>query len=174
MVVLGFSILVGLLGSNVVERVFTLTEEDAFTSYQGRNIAWSGTLEMIGDYPLLGVGPGNYADIFTQYQPPGMNTRFYYAHNDYLQYIAELGMPVVAFMVWILTLIFAEGVKKLKSRSRQTWGITLGALTGIVAILFHSLVDFNLHIPANTLLFITLAALVMADIKPAPKKENTR
>lgn len=38
-------------------------------------------------------------------------------------------------------------------------------MTGIVAILVHSLVDFNLHIPANAILFAVLAALVVGGPK---------
>ena len=46
---------------------------------------------------------------------------------------------------------------------------TLGAMTGITAILFHSITDFNLHIPANAILFTVLAALVVA---PLPVKDE--
>jgi hypothetical protein len=35
-------------------------------------------------------------------------------------------------------------------------------MSGITAILVHSIGDFNLHIPANALLFTILAALVVA------------
>ncbi len=99
--------------------------------------------------------------MHTQYQAPGITARFYYAHNDYLQYVAELGVPILFIIGYFLIIIFRTGFNKLKSPSRQTWGITLGAMTGIVALLLHSFVDFNLHIPANALLFVTLVALVM-------------
>jgi hypothetical protein len=45
------------------------------------------------------------------------------------------------------------------SRSRQTSGIALGCMAGVVAILIHSYSDGNLQIPANALLFTTLSAL---------------
>jgi hypothetical protein len=37
-------------------------------------------------------------------------------------------------------------------------------MTGITAILVHSVVDFNLHIPANAILFTILVAIVIAPI----------
>ncbi len=37
-------------------------------------------------------------------------------------------------------------------------------MSGITAILVHSISDFNLHIPANAILFTVLAALVVAPI----------
>lgn len=163
---------VGILGSNVVDRAVTLTEEETLTSMSGRSIAWNGTREMIKNHSLFGAGPGSFSLIYTQYQPPGMQTRFYYAHNDYLQYIAEFGVPIVLFMVWFIYIMHNKAIKKMKSRSRQTWGISLGAFTGIVAIIFHSFVDFNLHIPANALLFTLLFALVMVEIRSTSSKER--
>jgi hypothetical protein len=38
----------------------------------------------------------------------------------------------------------------------------LGCVGGIVAILLHSLVDFNLYIPANALVFASLLGLTMS------------
>ncbi|QTA79192.1 Uncharacterized protein dnl_14460 [Desulfonema limicola] len=50
-------------------------------------------------------------------------------------------------------------------------GTALGGAAGITAILVHSVGDFNLHIPANALLFTILAAMVAG---PLPKTiDNT-
>ena len=38
-------------------------------------------------------------------------------------------------------------------------GIAFGATMGIIAIMIHSWVDFNLQIPANALTFVVLLAL---------------
>lgn len=150
-----------LTGTHIVERILTITEEEIIVGFNGRTIAWNGTVEMINDYWLTGSGPGSYATIFTQYQPPGIASRFFYAHNDYLHYTAELGLPIILIMCWFIYVLFKTGFKKLQSPSRQTWGITLGAMTGIIAMLLHSFGDFNLHLPANATLFTLLAAIVM-------------
>ena len=60
--------------------------------------------------------------------------------------------------------LYRKGFRKLKNPSRLVRGITLGAMSGITAILVHSISDFNLHIPANALLFAILAALVVAPL----------
>jgi O-antigen ligase len=127
-------------------------------------------VELIKEYPFFGTGPGTFAIIFPQFQLPGSSVRFYQAHNDYLHFFAELGVLFVPLVFWILTALFRTGRAKLHSTSRQTWSVTLGAMTGILAILVHSLVDFNLHIPANALLFTVLSAIVVGGPSKVQKK----
>ena len=43
--------------------------------------------------------------------------------------------------------------------------LTLAALTGVAGIVVHSLLDFNLHIPANAALFFVLCAAVATPFK---------
>jgi hypothetical protein len=64
-------------------------------------------------------------------------------------------------MLWVVYWFFRTGFIHLKSRSRQTMGITLGPMAALVALLIHSYSDGNLHIPANALLFTSLSALVL-------------
>lgn len=75
-------------------------------------------------------------------------------------------------MLWLLYWFFRTGFTRLKSRSRQTMGITLGALGAMVALLIHSYSDGNLQIPANALLFISIAgaapqSLTKFGVRPA-------
>jgi O-antigen ligase len=162
-----FGILFIVLASTpVVERVLTVMTNQNDASFQSRLTAWKGVARLIVDYPLLGTGPGTFALIFTQYQPPGLGLRFLNAHNDYLQFTAELGwfLPPLLFLIGFA--LYRYGFKKLKHPSRLVRGTTLGALAGITSILCHSLVDFNLHIPANALLFAVLTAITLAPVPP--------
>jgi len=154
-----------ILGSTpVVERILTVTEKDEEASLNSRMTAWKGIMEMISDYPVLGTGPGTFALAFTKYQPPGLNSRFTMAHNDYLQFVSELGLPFIAILIWMTAALYRAGFRKLENPSRLVRGTTLGAISGITAIFFHSAVDFNLHIPANALLFSVLAGIVVAPL----------
>jgi len=158
-----FAVLFIILASTpVVERMLTVMANPDDASFQSRLTAWKGVAQLIVDYPLLGTGPGTFALIFTQYQPPGLGHRFLNAHNDYLQFTAELGFLLPPLLVFIGFALYRHGFKKLKNPSRLVRGTTLGALAGITATLCHSLIDFNLHIPANALLFTVLTAIAVA------------
>lgn len=150
--------LILLSSTPAVERVLTLRDGEA--ALGGRLTAWQGVLAMIAQNPLLGTGPGTFADAFTQYQPPGLSRQFTMAHNDYLHFIAETGLPMALVMAWILVAVYRTGLEKMRHPSRLVRGTTLGALAGITAMAVHSAGDFNLHIPANALLFTVLGAVV--------------
>jgi O-antigen ligase len=114
---------------------------------------------MIADNPVAGTGPGTFEVAYPPYQQAGYTLLSRYAHNDYLQFTADMGILVIPLMLWLLYLFFRVGFKKFKNRSRQTSGIALGCMAAVVAILVHSYSDGNLQIPANALLFTALAAV---------------
>ena len=148
----------------VVERITTTAEKDTETNLYSRIQGWKGTIDMIRDFPLTGTGPGTYTYAFTRYQPPGLGKHRTMAHNDYLHFIGETGLGLIAVLFFSIVAILAKGFKKLKNQSRLVRGTTLGTLTGIFAIIMHSFVDFNIHIPANIFIFTVLAAMLTAPI----------
>ena len=153
--------LIVLSSTPVVERFRTIPEQKEMTVH-GRVTVWKGVIKMIDSNPFTGSGPGTFATVFTQYQPPGLKNHFRMAHNDYLHFISEVGYPLVPVIIWMMIIFYRRVFKKLRHRSRLVRGISLGAMSGVTAILIHSIGDFNLHIPSNALLFSVLAALVMS------------
>jgi len=73
---------------------------------------WKSTLGMIADYPVVGVGPGNFGLAFHQYNIPlpthavwyGISAKF--AHNEYLQVAACLGIPGLALFIWAIVAFY--------------------------------------------------------------------
>ena len=153
-----------LASTPVVERIHTLDRKTEVPNFKARVTVWGGVVEMIKDHPLLGTGPGTFSTVFTQYQPPGVSPRYFMAHNDYLHFISEAGLPLIAVIIWMIIALYRKGFRKMQNPSRLVRGITIGAMTGITAILVHSISDFNLHIPANAILFTVLAAIVAAPV----------
>jgi O-antigen ligase len=145
----------------VVERAATLTQGEIKDNIAGRLTYWEGTWRLIADNWPAGTGPGTFTAAFPPYQVPGLMALPRYAHNDYLQFMADVGILFIPLLIWLLFLFFRAGFAKLRSRSRQTSGIALGGMAGVTAILIHSFFDGNLHIPANALLFTAFSALVL-------------
>lgn len=163
-----------LSSTTVVTRVKTLEEAENNPSLSARITAWKGIVEMMRDYPLLGTGPGTFATIYTQYQPPGFKSRFMMGHNDYLHFTSEVGLGLVGIILWMGIIFYRTGFQKLKSPSRLVRGTTIGAMAGVTAILVHSVSDFNLHVPANAVLFTVLAALAVSPPPSHRAKHDSR
>ena len=165
-----FVTFIALSNRPVIHELLTIKQASKDSSLQSRIQVWHKTIDMIRDYPWLGTGPGTFSTMFTQYQPPGFTSRFLRAHNDYLQFISETGIPLIAIMVWLIIGLYLRGMTKLANLSRLIRGTTLGAMSGITALLFFSIFDFNLQIPANAILFTVLAAIVVSPI-PEPSDQ---
>ena len=150
--------LIVMASTPVVQRITTLTQGEIEDSLTGRLTYWAGTRAMIADNLAAGTGPGTFAVAFPPYQVPGLAVLPRYAHSDYLQIPAEAGILAIPVILCLLYWFFRTAFTRLKSRSRQTMGITLGTMAAVVAILIHSYSDGNLQIPANALLFTSLSA----------------
>jgi tetratricopeptide (TPR) repeat protein len=124
-------------------------------------LIWHGTLTLIGDYPLLGTGLGTYVASFRRHKPTLDAGLVEHTHNDYLELLAETGaagfLIVAGGLGWCGWRTFTRGVARHDPEIR---GLVFGGLAGVVAMGVHSLVDFNLHIPANALTFAVILGLI--------------
>jgi O-antigen ligase len=121
---------------------------------------WKETTSLISEFPLFGCGLGGFESTFLKYQGVANANRVEMAHNDYLQYLAELGWfgfsILIAGIVGILIPV-VKGLAKLKDENRRL--LLVACLGSFVAIALHSLVDFNLYIPANTMVLAWIAGV---------------
>ena len=149
---------------DIKQRATTLLEfkEGEFQdmSIQGRLIVNRNTLEMIKDYPILGSGPGTFNILYPKYRDPRLRTFMNATHNDYLQYAEEMGLFGIGSFILLLVLFFKKNLNLIKNLpDKYLQVLTIGFLVSIGAIAIHGLVDFNLQIPANALLFWIILAL---------------
>ena len=81
------------------------------TSSEMRLAFWESSLAMIQDHPFLGIGWGSYWMVYPEYDfyLQGADIRIVHAHNLYLNYAAEIGIPgAIAFLWYLLgTMIMA-------------------------------------------------------------------
>jgi O-antigen ligase len=124
------------------------------------------SLRMWRDHPLLGVGLGDFETAYPRYQSISTDMWIDHAHNDYIEAAAETGLVgallVLAALALFIHIVFRDW--KNPFRSQAGW-IRLGAAIGCCGMLVHSLVDFNLHIPANAAWFAVLAGIACSDCR---------
>ncbi len=129
------------------------------------------TWRLFLDHPLLGTGLGTFEMVFPPYDSLYDGKIANHAHNDYLEALAETGLigglccaSFLALLIWNSL----KGMTELGSSFSST--LNLSGLLACCGILVHSLVDFNLHIPANALLFFVSAHC--ATVRPGPTEQG--
>jgi len=117
-------------------------------------------VRMFSARPLLGWGLGTFADAYPRFRSFYTNSQVNEAHNDYLQTLTETGIVGFGLAMWLLVTVIRRALRKTGNWPSDVNGIlALAALLGIAGILVHSLVDFNLEVPANSLLFFVLCTV---------------
>ncbi|MBI1893925.1 MAG: O-antigen ligase family protein, partial [Candidatus Rokubacteria bacterium] len=154
----------------VVERFSALTKEP-FGDL--RWAVWEGTLRVAGEAPLLGIGLGAFQDAFTLYRPQvvPLGKVVDYAHNDYLQLLAEVGVVGFLVMAWAFIGLLIFVLRRWAARHDPfVRGFTMGGLGALAAVAASSATDFGLHMPANALLLVVLGSLlpVVVALRPHP------
>jgi O-antigen ligase len=136
---------------------------------------WKPAAAMWQDHFWLGVGPGHFDYRIGPYRPEWVQARPGYAHNDYLNTLADWGL-VGGLIVLSALGLCAAGVGKawkyvrredadLGTRRSQRAAFVFGASVGLVALLIHSFSDFNMQIPANAILALSLMALLSVHLR---------
>ncbi|HUS58356.1 MAG TPA: O-antigen ligase family protein [Planctomycetota bacterium] len=131
------------------------------SSQEYRWDVWKDTFRMIAAFPLFGVGLGCFRYVFPMYKSLPVQLTFTHVENDYLQLIVEMGLVGFAIAIAFVALLCRHGIGSLsRKRSLYSRGLIIGLMAAAAGVLVHSLVDFNLHVPSNGLLFALVLGIV--------------
>ncbi len=133
--------------------------------YEGRPVYWTNATAIVADFPIFGAGLGTFSSLYPAYEKVWRPVRLSHAHNDYLEFLAELGIVgfILLFGGIIFILIHSFLVWKAR-RYPEVKGLVLGGIVAVISLLIHSITDFNLHIPANMLLFSVVLSLLFVTV----------
>jgi O-antigen ligase len=126
-------------------------------------------LNYLADFPLTGSGGGSFYGIFPNYQPADFSAFHLHAHNDYLEFAVELGIPVTGLLGAFVALAFWSAYRVQRDRRTPLYkGAAFAVLMTIVWAAIHSTSDFNLQIPANALTFVIILSMayIARGLKP--------
>jgi O-antigen ligase len=144
-----------------------------FTSYRtlevsvGKRAAMRrDTWKIFLDHPVAGTGLGTLQRVFPPYDSEYDGKVVNHTHNDYLEALAETGILGGFCCAWFIGVLFLSSLRGLANLGGSFGAaLNLSGLVGCCGIFIHSLVDFNLHIPGNALLFFMAAHLATARVQ---------
>jgi O-Antigen ligase len=152
-----------------IEKIF---ESGSFDAYVRIQLA-EDALHISHDYPLFGTGPGTFVFEDSRYQSKSYTTKAVLTHDDYLNCLADYGLVGFGIAMIFVTTITLKFFKPLSSDKRwQDRAVIAAAVAAWAALLAHSFVDFNLHIPANALWLFSLAGLGLGRLSQPEEKPH--
>lgn len=124
---------------------------------------WRDTVGLIKDFIGTGSGFGTYGTIFPSYKIFSDSKLYEHAHNDYIELLTDGGLIGFSLAAWFVIIIISLGWKMIqKRRDKYSALISIGALSGIVGMLLHSITDFNMHNGADGLYFFFMCGLLVS------------
>ena len=134
---------------------------------------WRDAIGLVKAFPLFGCGLGGFESAFLRYKTVAPMFTVDYAHNDYLQLLAELGVFgfIAGLLLALRVLLAAVG------RAAETWSVDerflMIACTGsLTAIMLHSLVDFNLYVPANAMVLAWVSGIAITGLREKRRRPD--
>lgn len=147
----------------VSERVATI--RDASAGDDPRVGIWRGSLEMVGDRPVLGVGPGSFqvaAPAYGLYYPLGTDVLLVpsHAHDLLLNVSVERGL--IAGLAFLCFLAFIAGrcltAVRRAGRHLEARASAVGVSAALAAFVTQGVVDYTFATNAIALMVVTLCA----------------
>ena len=129
------------------------------------------SFEIYADHWLWGSGLGSFETIYPLYEDPANVTGTFvnHAHNDYLEWVLETGLPgfllLAGFLIWWARNLYLVAAKNTQHVNNY---VKAAALTTFI-IALHSLVDY----PLRTLPISMIGALCLAIIATSSSKKST-
>jgi putative inorganic carbon (hco3(-)) transporter len=171
--VMGTGVFVVLAAVVVLEplrtRVATMFMGREDSSNNFRINVWASVIEMIKDRPFFGIGPGNKAfnSIYPLYQRPRFTALS--AYSIFLETLVETGVLGFTVFLWMLTVIFGQGLRSLKllrDRGNLQAFWLMGAIATLPGELFQGLFDTVWYRPEVQTLWWVCVALIASFYSP--------
>lgn len=114
-----------------------------------------GAVRVLFDHPIGGSGLGTIIAVYPRYETAYDGRLVEHIHNDYLEALAETGLMGGLCGLAFLWMFFHAALKEFPADQGRLYRALRGSgIVAVCGILLHSFVEFNLHIPANMLVFL--------------------
>ncbi|MDA7884113.1 O-antigen ligase family protein [Akkermansiaceae bacterium] len=117
------------------------------------------TFQLIGGFPLTGVGSGQFRWVFPQYRDLTVTAHTSIAahpESSWYWLAAEWGLPAALCLLVLVILIYVGGYRNIRKRGNRDRALRFGCLVASAMVPLHSLFDVPAHRPS-----LLLASLVL-------------
>lgn len=129
-------------------------------------------VRIILDYPWLGTGAGGWAVLYQKYK--SMPYTAAEVHNNYAQIAVETGIPgfLIYCSIWIVMFYWAYRMLR-HFRKHPKWPLAWGITTALLAVAVHSAIDFELSLPAVSIIVWVFFGLIRNGYMLAHREQHS-
>ena len=137
---------------------------------------WASAIDQFHLSPVVGTGGFSFLYYGRLFRHPSVQNDPIHTHNDYVQLLADYGIIGVTLFAILLVAHLVAGRKSFRRlvERAEAFGemrsdnlaLCIGSLSVIAAYLVHSVVDFNMQLPANAL-HIAVVFAILANTNPS-------
>lgn len=144
------------------ERVKSITSTTNQSNVE-RTLIWGSAFRMISDYPVLGVGPGCFTDLYQKkyISSKAKEPSLRHCHNLFLQVFTENGIIGISSFMLLLGYFILHGIKNFYRTRRYPY---LVISTVIIAVMIHGMTEFNATVFKDMWLMIGACYFVLSDV----------
>ena len=152
--------------SNLIKH-FTSIFDVYYSDNIVRLLTWKSILVYLApSHPVLGIGFGAFDAVFPLYADRALSLMTFsnhvtmnYAHNEYLNILAETGIPGFLMFIGLLIYILYEFVSSISEAQEKDIPVLIGGFLGFINLLIIGLFSFPLRMPATAVLFWMYAGI---------------
>jgi O-antigen ligase len=123
---------------------------------------WEGSLRIIRDYPITGLGWEGFRLVYPKYKPAKGRQLVCHAHNNFIDMAVDSGLLGLGIFIWLLVTIYKVGFHVFKKLEDGYFkGIAWGFLGSFTAFLIAGLSQYNFGDSEVVMLFYFLLGMVM-------------
>ena len=123
---------------------------------------WEGSLRILKDYPITGLGWEGFRLAYPRYKPPEGRYLVCHAHNNFIDVAVDSGFLGLGIFLWLLVTIYKVGFHIFKELKEGYFkGIAWGFLGSFTAFLIAGLSQYNFGDSEVVMLFYFLLGMVM-------------
>ena len=115
---------------------------------------------VVAAYRETGAGLGSFAYAYEPYRSGAMHEYMDHAHNDYVEFLVEAGIPGFGLLVALVGVHLLHALRViLRRRHRLKVAACFSVVTASVALGIHATADFNFQIPANAATYVVFLGI---------------
>ena len=144
---------IGFVVGNLLAQGYTVSRMasvmDPVSAGESRYLIWRAAWKLVESSPWLGHGLGNFVHLYPDVRDPADSSAGYMAHNDYLQFWVEAGLPSVILLLLLYAACawyFVRGSGESRRRIEAA-----GLFGGLLLVALHSFLNFNFYLAATLL-----------------------